>query len=163
MTSSPLPLRCARGFTLIELMIAMAVIAILSAVAYPLYTGQLIKAQRVEARAALMRAASLLERRFTQDAGYPTTAAAFSQLYGLAAGAAVLSNPDNPSDTARSRFTLTYAPADPPAAGLPSLSYTLTATPRTNARTDADCGNFMLNERGRRTTSGSDPRSECWR
>ncbi len=151
------------GFTLIELMITLAIIAILSAVAYPLYANQLIKSQRVEARTALMRAATLLERRFTQDAGYPASAAAFSTLYGLAQSTPIYSDPDNAASATRSRFLVTYAPGTPPATGLAPLSYTLTATPQANARTDSDCGNFSLNERGQRSVSGSNPRNECWR
>ena len=44
------------GFTLVEMMIVAAVIAILAAIAYPAYTEQLLKSQRAEGKAALMRA-----------------------------------------------------------------------------------------------------------
>ena len=58
----------ARGFTLIELMIAVAIVAILAAIAYPSYTGYVRKGKRATAQAALMDLAGkeqsyLLDRR----------------------------------------------------------------------------------------------------
>ena len=84
------------GFTLVELMIVCAVIAILAAIAYPSYTGQMLKAQRAEGKAALMRAAQMLERSFTQNGAYPAGADALAVFYGGAPGTPVYSNPDTP-------------------------------------------------------------------
>lgn len=50
------------GFTLIELMIAVAIVAILASIAYPSYQEQVSKSRRAEAKAALMDAASRAER-----------------------------------------------------------------------------------------------------
>ena len=62
------PRRRLRGFTLIELMIAVAVVAILAAIGYPSYTEHIRKSRRATAQAALMDLASrqqayLLDRR----------------------------------------------------------------------------------------------------
>ena len=51
-----------RGFTLIELMIVVAIVAILTSVAYPAYTSSIIKGKRAEARAALTELMQQQER-----------------------------------------------------------------------------------------------------
>lgn len=62
-----------RGFTLMELMIAAAVVAILAALAYPAYTEALRKGWRAEARTALMQEMQQQERFRTQRATYSAT------------------------------------------------------------------------------------------
>ena len=61
------------GFTLIELMIAVAIIAILATIAYPSYRQQVLKSQRTEAKTALSDAAQRLERCYTQFNAYNDT------------------------------------------------------------------------------------------
>lgn len=51
-------LRSLRAFTLLELMIALAVIGVLSAIAYPLYTTHVQKSHRTAAQSALMELAA---------------------------------------------------------------------------------------------------------
>lgn len=59
-----------RGFTLIEVMIAVAVIGILAAIAYPSYVEYTKKARRAEAAAVLMDAVQVVERGFSQTGAY---------------------------------------------------------------------------------------------
>jgi type IV pilus assembly protein PilE len=98
-------LRPVRGFSLIELMIAVAVAAILAVVAIPSYSAYVIRSKRAEAKTALLQAAQYLERNFSQagcynyadapsctaqsgnQAGFPTTSATD---YGVAPVGGVL-------------------------------------------------------------------------
>ncbi len=59
-----------KGFTLIELMIAMAIIAIIAAIAFPAFTKSAMKGRRADAKAALTRHAQALERCYTQYGTY---------------------------------------------------------------------------------------------
>lgn len=62
------------GFTLIELMLVVALIAVLAGIAYPSYVEQMTKARRVEMQAQLMRMAGQLQRRHSLTGCYNPTA-----------------------------------------------------------------------------------------
>lgn len=60
----------AKGFTLIELMIVVAIIGIIAAIAYPSYQEQVKSTRRGDAQGALMSFASAMERYYTQNGSY---------------------------------------------------------------------------------------------
>ena len=66
------------GFTLIELMITVAIIGILAAVAYPAYLDQIRKARRAEAQAALMNIAARQQQMLLDTRSYATTVSALN-------------------------------------------------------------------------------------
>ncbi len=133
--------RTQRGFTLLELMITVVVVAILASVAYPSYTDFVVRSKRAEGKAALLDVAQALERHFTNNNAYPTTLAA--------AGARTFSG----ENAAKAAYTLAIAGG--------GSSYTVTATPA-NGHSDPKCGNLTLNQQGVRGKSGTASLGECW-
>lgn len=140
------------GFTLIELMITVAIVAILAAVAYPAYTNQVRKGKRAEARTKLLAAVQRQERWYTDNQTY---VADLAPLFGLAAGTTVYSGDNNDPGSA---YTVTAA-----ALGTIATGYTLTATPQ-GGFSDPDCGPLTLTSTGTKgftTTTGKTLR-DCW-
>lgn len=156
--------RAQRGFTLTELMIVMAIIGTLAAIAYPTYTDQVRKGNRVEGKAALMRASQSMERFFTARGRYPSVAE-FPQIYGLAAGATVFSNPDS---VTTGKYQINYVVTLPAPGGVGALEYQLTALVLSgtvpSVLEDPLCGNILLDSSGRKAVStGATNREKCWR
>lgn len=132
-----------RGFTLVELMIAVAVIAVLAAIALPSYQNYMFRARRADGREMLQRIASAQERFYTNRMRYTadlTTAA------GLNLGTAT-------SEAGHYAVAVNVA-AD-------GQSFTLTAAPQGIQAPDA-CANLTVNNVGARGYSGSDSNGSCW-
>ncbi len=153
-----------KGFTLIELMIVVAVIGILAAIAFPSYQEQIARSKRSDATGGLLEFASVLERHYTENSTYCDA--------GGTGGANSCGGATNdtgspgffPStlpldgDTAYYNLTIT-AVADVP------QQYTIQAT-RTGSMTGDRCGNFTLTHAGVKGLSGQDgglTASDCWR
>lgn len=128
-----------RGFTLIELMIVVAIVGILSAIAYPSYAEYIRRGHRSEARAGLLQAAQWMERAATATGKYPLTAAFPASLEKVTSDRYDISIVSDGS-----QYTLTAAPKGGQS-GDKCGSYTLTqagvrgASPLTQGATLEDC------------------------
>ena len=137
-----------RGFTLIELMIVVAIVGILSAIAYPSYAEYIRKGHRADARAGLLQAQQWMERASTATGVYPLTAA-------LPASLKVI-----PSD----RYDITIVSPTGGVVADNGRTFTLTATPK-GAQSGDKCGNYTLNHTGLRGANGVTTGAivtECW-
>lgn len=130
------------GFTLIELMVAVAVVGILASLAYPAYMEQVARARRADAQTVLMEGAQAMQRYYSAHNTYASAT--------LPAGVQVV---PKFADASHKTYSVAVTSAD--AAG-----FTLTATP---VRTDARCGNLTLTGAGVKGKSGSGALTDCWK
>lgn len=143
------------GFTLIEIMIVVAIIAIIAAIAYPSYQDSVRRARRADAKAVMMEAAQLMERRFTATSCYDDPCASGTPP-ALPAGLTAI--PRNEANAANRSYTIALG-------GVTRNTYTLTATPQ-NAQIHDKCVALTLNQNSVRTADGNPPDDpltlECW-
>jgi type IV pilus assembly protein PilE len=152
--------RASSGFTLIELMVTVAIVTILATIAVTSYTSQVQKSRRTEAKSALLDLAGREERLFS-------TTNSYSNLEAYLGYATSGTTPISGMAFGNNYYTLTAvvpdpAQAPPPPAGIPS--YILKATPvaGTSQAGDATCGSFSVNQLGVQTVSGTGTAASCW-
>jgi type IV pilus assembly protein PilE len=143
------------GFTLIEIMIVVAIVAILAAIAYPSYQDSVRKSRRADAKAVMVEAAQFMERRYTATSCYDDPCDSGTAPV-LPAG--LTSIPRNETNAASRFYTIALG-------GVTRTAYTLTATPQ-NAQTPDKCQALTLNQNSVRTAdakAANDPLTlECW-
>ena len=134
----------ARGFSLIELMMVVASIAILSAIAYPSYLGHVEKADRAAARAALVEAQNFIERFYAVNDCY--------QRDRSGADVTLPTRLQNiPTERPRYQISVEAATAN---------AYVLNAMPLQAVR---QCGTLVLASTGERGATEGPGAAQCWR
>lgn len=160
-----------RGFTLIELMIVVAIIGILAAIAMPSYTSYIARANRADARTQLVQVAQFMQRFYAANDSYLTDRAGTS-----------VSDSSTGVPTSTIFGNLLHSPADGTAlydlnipqgtSTLPltsAASFTIRMVPVTGGKMATDkCGTFTLNSLGVRgitnlPTGSTATRDECWK
>ena len=127
-----------RGFTLIEMMIVVAIVGILAAVALPSYRNHIIRAARVQAQTELLELAGLQEKIFLNSNNYAfSVTAAYN---GTAAGG--LGRASGQTNDGRYNLSLDIT--------VPSQTFVLTATPAAGGTQVGD-GTISISESGKRT------------
>lgn len=147
--SIPMNTRLQRGFTLIELMITVAVIGILAAVAYPSYTQYIVRANRSAAQ-------SFISALVNKQAQYLLDARQY------ATSVALLGYPDAaslPTEVSKN-YAITIDPIDNSAT---PPTYTIKATPTAaQLARDAACGTLTINQAGTKGITGTGTVTGCW-
>ncbi|WP_395318216.1 type IV pilin protein [Variovorax sp. UC74_104] len=136
-----------KGFTLIELMITVAIVALLAAIAYPSYTEYVMRSRRVEGQNLLNDAAARQERWRAQNGSYTTVANNLKLPYGAA--------------SQNGYYTLVLSAAADGSDG----GYTLKAQRSGVQASDRKCGDFTLDAKGTKGIAASTPGTpaDCWR
>lgn len=133
------------GFTLIELMIAVAILAILTAIAYPMYQDQVRKSRRADVKGAMLQVSQFMERYYTENMSYADAGGnslSMSDVYNASFF--------KDSNMVESHYTLNLTST--------GTAYTIQAVPKSGQSGDK-CANLSLLSNGVRSTSSS---YKCW-
>lgn len=141
-----------QGVTLLELMIVVAIVAMLSAFAYPSYMQYVVSTKRTVATAALLQIADRQQQFFMDNKTYTNDLTAL----GFAASPLVLA--DNGNSTVVGDGDAVYSIS---MSNVAVTTYTITAAPlHGQADRDTDCVNLSLTQAGARGNSGGG--DDCW-
>lgn len=147
------------GFTLIELMIVVAIIGILASIAYPSYQDSVMKSRRADVKGVLLGLTNAMERRFTETNRYCDAAAGGTAVANCGTATGDTGTPSIytiPLETT-SFYTVTISAAT-------ASSYTLRAE-RAGAQSTDKCGTLTLKhtgEKGVTSAATGVTAADCW-
>ena len=128
-----------KGFTFIEVMVAVAIVGILLSIAYPSYIQHVYKGSRAEAMSSLLDAANRQEQFYADNHRYSSS---LSELGVQSVSNSGLFSLSVTSDG--TTFSITASPIDEP------------------ATKDPDCSGFTIDELGQKTATGGGGNNTCW-
>jgi type IV pilus assembly protein PilE len=140
----------AAGFTLAELMITVAIAALLLVVAVPSYQAQVQKSHRTEARTALLDLAGREERWFSSNNAYTNVAANLGYVTLTPVGSGYYN------------VAIVAVAANPATVPPTQAGYTITATAIGLQASDTICSTFTVDQTGTQTSTGSGTVKTCW-
>ena len=142
-------MRTAKGFTLVELMVTVAILGILLAIAIPSYREHVAKGKRADGMGVLTEAAQFMERNFSDSGRYDQNAAGTAVALPLALTTA-------PRGDTSSYYAISLN-------AVSAIAFRLQAAPINTMAGDA-CGTFTLTSTGvKDVTGGSKTKDQCWR
>ncbi len=149
------------GFTLIELMITVAIVGILATIAIPSYQDSVKKSRRADVKGVLLGLANAMERHFTNNNSYCDVGGGTgTAVTGCGTADLDTGTPDPakisftiPTETAK-YYTVTISSLD-------AASYTLSAVP-TGGQAGDKCDTLTLRHTGEKNNSAGLPLSDCW-
>lgn len=140
-----------KGFSLIELMITVAIVGILAGIAYPSYQNYVLRTGRADGQAKLMEIMQAQERFYSQNQTYTANLGLGGLAYGVAADAAVPSNEGRYTITAQACTSSTIAQC------------VLLTAARAGAQTnDTTCGSLTVDSRGTKGVVSPGTADVCW-
>jgi len=145
--------RPSRGFTLIELMITVAIVAILTAIALPAYKEQVARGKRSEMQTALVEDAGYMQRYYEANNTYLSTGSGTNAI-----------SPSLPKVQTPATGTKTYDLAID-STSTTATAFTVTAAP-TGSMSGDKCGTFTidnLGQRGIKNAAAGQSVATCWR
>lgn len=146
-----LPRKRVGGFTLIEVMVVVAIVAILAAIALPNYREHVARGRRADGKALLLEAAQWLERQYSLSRSYASSSGG-ATINTAALNAAPLAA----SQSASKFYTLSFA------SGPSTTAYALQIAPA-GAMENDKCGSFRIDQTGQRSVTGTGATvAQCW-
>ncbi len=130
-----------KGFSLLEIVIVLAILSLLAAITYPSYTQYRFKTQRTDGQTALHTLALQMERYFTENNTYNN--ATFQKL-GLS------------DKSPQNLYQLKITPNNN------GNGYQLDAMPIGSQAADQQCGTLSLDQKGKKMISGTGKIQDCW-